>query len=97
MGLELKILLLVSASGPQGAFLAVHDCGLRQRPLGILGDTQRRLLSLDSSFFFFEFFFPSVFQDRVSLCISGCPGAHFVDQAGSNIFIYLFLSQGLSV
>jgi hypothetical protein len=23
-----------------------------------------------------------VFQDKVSLCISGCPGTHFVDQAG---------------
>jgi hypothetical protein len=23
-----------------------------------------------------------VFQDRVSLCSPGCPGAHFVDQAG---------------
>jgi hypothetical protein len=23
-----------------------------------------------------------VFQDRVSLCSSGCPGTHFVDQAG---------------
>jgi hypothetical protein len=22
------------------------------------------------------------FQDRVSLCIPGCPGTHFVDQAG---------------
>ena len=23
-----------------------------------------------------------VFRDRVSLCSSGCPGTHFVDQAG---------------
>jgi hypothetical protein len=23
-----------------------------------------------------------VFQDRVSLCSPGCPGTHFVDQAG---------------
>jgi hypothetical protein len=30
-------------------------------------------------FFFFFFFF---FRDRVSLCSSGFPGAHFVDQAG---------------
>jgi hypothetical protein len=28
---------------------------------------------------FFFFFFP---QDRVSLCSPGCPGTHFVDQAG---------------
>jgi hypothetical protein len=30
---------------------------------------------------FFSFFF-LVFRDRVSLCSSGCPGTHFVDQAG---------------
>jgi hypothetical protein len=29
---------------------------------------------------FFFFFF--VFRDRVSLCSPGCPGTHFVDQAG---------------
>jgi hypothetical protein len=28
------------------------------------------------------FFFFLVFRDRVSLCSPGCPGAHFVDQAG---------------
>ena len=33
-------------------------------------------------FFFFFFFFFGFFRDRVSLCSSGCPGAHFVDQAG---------------
>jgi hypothetical protein len=32
-------------------------------------------------FFFFSFFF-FVFRDRVSLCSPGCPGTHFVDQAG---------------
>jgi hypothetical protein len=31
-------------------------------------------------FFFFSFFL--VFRDRVSLCSPGCPGTHFVDQAG---------------
>jgi hypothetical protein len=30
-------------------------------------------------FFFLTLFFP---RDRVSLYISGCPGTHFVDQAG---------------
>jgi hypothetical protein len=30
----------------------------------------------------FFFFFFLVFQDRVSLCSPGCPGTHFVDQAG---------------
>jgi hypothetical protein len=33
--------------------------------------------SSSSSFFFFL-----VFRDRVSLCSPGCPGTHFVDQAG---------------
>jgi hypothetical protein len=36
-------------------------------------------------FFFFLWFFVSVFcffRDRVSLCSPGCPGTHFVDQAG---------------
>ena len=28
------------------------------------------------------FFVFLVFQDRVSLCSPGCPGTHFVDQAG---------------
>jgi hypothetical protein len=32
--------------------------------------------------FFFFFFFFLVFRDRVSLCSPGCPGTHFVDQAG---------------
>jgi hypothetical protein len=32
--------------------------------------------------FFFFFFFFLVFRDRVSLCSSGCPGTHSVDQAG---------------
>jgi hypothetical protein len=34
------------------------------------------------SFIFFFFFFFLVFLDRVSLYSSGCPGTHFVDQAG---------------
>jgi hypothetical protein len=33
------------------------------------------------NFFFFSFWF-LVFQDRVSLYSSGCPGTHSVDQAG---------------
>jgi hypothetical protein len=32
--------------------------------------------------FFFFFVFVFVFQDRVSLYSPGCPGTHFVDQAG---------------
>jgi hypothetical protein len=30
----------------------------------------------------FFFFFFLAFRDRVSLCSPGCPGTHFVDQAG---------------
>jgi hypothetical protein len=33
-------------------------------------------------FVFVVFFGFLVFRDRVSLCSSGCPGTHFVDQAG---------------
>jgi hypothetical protein len=29
-----------------------------------------------------QFFFVLFFRDRVSLCSPGCPGTHFVDQAG---------------
>jgi hypothetical protein len=32
--------------------------------------------------FFLGFFCFFVFRDRVSLCSPGCPGTHFVDQAG---------------
>jgi hypothetical protein len=31
---------------------------------------------------FFVCLFVFVFRDRVSLCSPGCPGTHFVDQAG---------------
>ena len=33
-------------------------------------------------FLFFFFFFFLIFRDRVSLCSSGCPRTHSVDQAG---------------
>jgi hypothetical protein len=33
-------------------------------------------------FLLFVCLFVFVFQDRVSLCIPGCPGTHSVDQAG---------------
>jgi hypothetical protein len=39
-----------------------------------------QIVRIDSSTFFFFFFFG--FSDRVSLYSSGCPGTHFVDQAG---------------
>jgi hypothetical protein len=51
----------------------------------------RLVLSIDNflidgnvCFFVFCLFvlFCFVFQDRVSLCSPGCPGTHFVDQAG---------------
>jgi hypothetical protein len=37
---------------------------------------------LQIEFFFVVFFCLFVFRDRVSLCSPGCPGTHFVDQAG---------------
>jgi hypothetical protein len=42
-------------------------------------------LSVSLSLFFvclFLFCFVLFFRDRVSLCSPGCPGTHFVDQAG---------------
>jgi hypothetical protein len=33
-------------------------------------------------FVLFYFLFFLVFRDRVSLCSPGCPGTHFLDQAG---------------
>jgi hypothetical protein len=33
-------------------------------------------------FLFCLVWFGLVFQDRISLCSPGCPGTHFVDQAG---------------
>jgi hypothetical protein len=40
---------------------------------------KKGILFLLLLFFVFVFCF---FRDRVSLCSSGCPGTHFVDQAG---------------
>jgi hypothetical protein len=40
------------------------------------------LFFLLSSFVFVFVVFVFVFRDRVSLCSPGCPGTHFVDQAG---------------
>jgi hypothetical protein len=37
---------------------------------------------LGSFFCLFVFACFFIFRDRVSLCSSGCPGPHFVDQAG---------------
>jgi hypothetical protein len=33
-------------------------------------------------YYYYYYFFFLVFPDRVSLCSPGCPGTHFVDQAG---------------
>jgi hypothetical protein len=41
-----------------------------------LGSSERAKSNL------FLVWFDLVFRDRVSLCSSGCPGTHFVDQAG---------------
>jgi hypothetical protein len=45
-------------------------------------DSQSYIKNTLSFFFFFLFFCFFVFRDRVSLCSPGCPGTHFVDQAG---------------
>jgi hypothetical protein len=42
--------------------------------------TLGKVVKLQTLTFFFFFFL--VFRDRVSLCSLGCPGTHFVDQAG---------------
>jgi hypothetical protein len=44
-------------------------------------ELQENLSRLVRFFFVFLGFFFVVFRDRVSLCSSGCPGTHFVDQA----------------
>jgi hypothetical protein len=36
----------------------------------------------DKIFYLFIYLFILVFRDRVSLYSPGCPGTHFVDQAG---------------
>jgi hypothetical protein len=43
---------------------------------------QNPALSIFFFCFFFVFVFVFLFRDRVSLYSPGCPGAHFVDQAG---------------
>ena len=42
--------------------------------------SESSFLLLELAFSFFFLFF--LFWDRVSLCSPGCPGTHFVDQAG---------------
>jgi hypothetical protein len=47
-----------------------------------IGATTAKLLFLSFYFFIFFLFFFFYFQDRVSLYSPGCPGTHFVAQAG---------------
>jgi hypothetical protein len=66
------------------------------RTLAQLFISMRKSVLLTTLFFFFFFV---VFQDRVSLCSSGCPGTHSVDQAGlelRNPSASAFTSQVLS-
>jgi hypothetical protein len=44
--------------------------------------TTQQILLLKILTILFSFFFFLVFQDMVSLYSPGCPGTHFVDQAG---------------
>jgi hypothetical protein len=49
----------------------------------VVSRTNREHLALNFlKIHFIFFFFFLVFRDRVSLCSPGCPGTHFVDQAG---------------
>jgi hypothetical protein len=51
-------------------------------------------LKIHTVHFFFFFFF----RDRVSLCSPGCPGTHFVDQAGLELRnLPAFASRGLGL
>jgi hypothetical protein len=49
-----------------------------------IGCEEKISLMMGSTLNFFPvcLFVCFVFQDRVSLCSPGCPGTHFVDQAG---------------
>jgi hypothetical protein len=80
--------------GLQGRSQDVGDLKLRDICQGELhtasltSPTERHMLQAtkpegqNNVFCFLGFFFFLVFRDRVSLCSPGCPGAHFVDQAG---------------
>jgi hypothetical protein len=57
-------------------FQCIFICFTNLHILGWRNDSMVK----SSGYSFFFFFW--VFQDRVSLCSSGCPGTHFVDQAG---------------
>jgi hypothetical protein len=45
-------------------------------------DFELSIVSVHTFFFFLFLFLFLFFRDRVSLYSSGCPGTHFVDQAG---------------
>jgi hypothetical protein len=59
----------------------------------LLETPDNRSVGLHFPFLFFFFFF-GFFRDRISLYSPGCPGAHFVDQAGLELRICL-LSAGI--
>jgi hypothetical protein len=74
--------------GLPGTHCVVHsglehlDLSVSARELRLLSTCHHASLSAWSIYLSFFFFFFLVFWDRVSLCSSGCPGAHSVDQAG---------------
>jgi hypothetical protein len=69
---------LVTSTSTRYAWPCFHTLPLPSR-LPVLSAP----LSFSLSLFFLSFFVCLfVFQDRVSLCSPGCPGTHFVDQAG---------------
>jgi hypothetical protein len=93
---ETKAKVLLSALDrlkhqPDGKYVVVtgYVCsvasGLHSQPSVITSEAFAHVwkscqLSLFVGFFLFVCLF--VFRDRVSLCSLGCPGTHFVDQAG---------------
>uniref|UniRef100_A0A8C6I9J9 Translationally-controlled tumor protein n=1 Tax=Mus spicilegus TaxID=10103 RepID=A0A8C6I9J9_MUSSI len=53
-----------------------------ERVKHVMAGAVDRIKHILSNFLSFLFFFFLVFRDRVSLCSSGCPGTHSVDQGG---------------
>jgi hypothetical protein len=69
----------------KGFFQAAHitaNPGCAEYKLFAINSYLLQFLPFFFLHFLFFFFFFLVFRDRVSLYSPGCPGTHFVDQAG---------------
>jgi hypothetical protein len=70
----------ISASpGPSSAWMTAHKAG----NLDLIAQSSCK--SFLFLFVCFVFVVVVVFRDRVSLCSPGCPGTHFVEQAGREL------------